>query len=159
VPANTKKQKTPSGSPLFGWLGAVYGVCAVALIPWVIRLGNILPKRTVSPHWHTAWAGLDIMLIVMLSLSAFALIKRSAWTIMTTSIVGGMLIIDAWFDLLTSNSGHEQNDAIISAICIEIPLIVLSFWVAGRCIRQLNAIPRVRAHIRRKLKATRRRAA
>ncbi len=92
------------------------------------------------------------MLIVMLALSALLLLKRSAWVIMTTSIVGGMILIDTWFDLLTSSQGHEFDQALLTGICIEAPLIVLSFWIAARCTRELNAIPRVRAHIRRKLR-------
>ncbi|HSX31141.1 MAG TPA: hypothetical protein VLE99_04450 [Candidatus Saccharimonadales bacterium] len=144
-------QKRLARNPALRWFSWLYGLSAVVLVPWVLHLGSVLPKRVVSPHWHMAWVGLDVMLIVMMGLNALALLKRSAWVIMSASIVGGMLVIDAWFDLLTSSQGREFDQAVVSAACIEIPLALVSFWLAGRCIRELNALPRVRAHIRRRL--------
>ncbi len=152
VNKTNKRAATGTRKTLFRWLAALYAFCALALIPWVTRLGDILPKRSVSPHWHSAWVGLDVMLIAALALSAWALVKRSAWAIMTTSIVGGMLVLDGWFDLLTSSRGHEFETAVLSAIFIEAPLAALSFWIAIRCIRELNTMPKVRARIRGRLK-------
>ncbi|HSX35318.1 MAG TPA: hypothetical protein VLH84_00095 [Patescibacteria group bacterium] len=152
--AKTKKvkHKPIPKTRLFRWVGGLYAVCSVALIPWVIHLGRVLPTRFVSPHWHSAWVGLDVMLIVMLALSAWALVRRSAWVIMTTSIVGGMLLLDTWFDLLTSHQGVELNTAVLTAAFIEIPLASLSFWVAIRCLDAIDTMPRVRARIRGRLK-------
>ncbi len=121
---------------LYYWLAAFYAFCAVVLIPWVIALANVLPKRYVSPNWRPAWIGLDVMLIVMLIASAIALVKHSLWIIMTTSIVGAMLLLDAWFDILTASKGGPLTSALASAVFIELPLVVLSFGIAGHTIRQ-----------------------
>ncbi|HKU18936.1 MAG TPA: hypothetical protein VJP80_06740 [Candidatus Saccharimonadales bacterium] len=148
---NKTKHAARKKKPLFPWLGALYAFCALALIPWVVRLGTVIPHRTVSPHWQSAWVGLDVMLIVMLALSAIMLLVHSAWAIMTTSIVGGMLVLDAWFDLLTAHRGHEFTLALASALCIEVPLAALSFWVAVHAIRELDALPKARRQVRARL--------
>jgi hypothetical protein len=90
----------------------VYGLIALALIPWTAHLSSSLPSRHQTAHWDVLWAGFDLGL-----LAAFA-------------GTGTLLLCDAWFDLLTSRPGSERLWASIEALLGELPLAVFSFWVA-----------------------------
>jgi hypothetical protein len=38
----------------------------VALLPWVVYLGVMLPDHYVARHWAAAWVGFDVLLMAML---------------------------------------------------------------------------------------------
>jgi hypothetical protein len=119
-------------------LGILYGFCAIALIPWIITLANTLPERYRSQHWRGAWVGFDIFVVVWLLATAISVYRRSLWAIMTATATGVLLIVDAWFDVLTARSGKPALEALLLAIFIEIPLAMLSFWIVGNYIRVHN---------------------
>lgn len=114
------------------WLTLIYGVACGFLIPWTIFLSYVLPPHYVSGHWDVAWAGFDIFEALLFALTALLAIRRSSWTALSASMLGAILLIDAWFDVLTSKSGQDQHTAILEALFVELPLAVLSFALAHR---------------------------
>lgn len=112
------------------WLAAFLGGCAIALLPWTIVINAALPSRTVVSHWDTAWTGFDIALGCVLLATAIAT-RRSGPAAATLAAAGcAMLVCDAWFDVLTSDTSAERITAAIEAGVAELPLATLCFLIA-----------------------------
>jgi hypothetical protein len=120
------------------WVILVYGACCGFLIPWTIFLGEKLPIVYVSTHWDIAWTGLDIMTSILFALTAFFAVKKSSWIAISCSMLAMILVIDVWFDVLTSKPGFDQNAAILEAAIIEIPLSILSMMIAIKIFKSLR---------------------
>jgi hypothetical protein len=54
---------------------------------------------------------------------------QSVWVIISASTTGSLLLVDAWFDIMSEHGGSFYQ-AITVAAFIEIPLAVLSYYVA-----------------------------
>jgi hypothetical protein len=108
----------------------VYGLFALALIPWTTHLTASLPNRHEAAHWDVLWAGFDIGLILAGAATAIAALRRSRLLTITASITGTLLLCDSWFDVLTSQPGSERLWAVGEAVFAEIPLALFSFWIA-----------------------------
>jgi hypothetical protein len=108
----------------------VYAVLALALIPWTAYLTSSLQPKHVTTHWDILWPGFDVALVVAAAATALAVFRQSAWISISASVMGTLLLCDAWFDLWTSNPGSERWWAISEAVLAEAPLAVFSFWVA-----------------------------
>ena len=112
------------------WAGPLYLVLAVLLIPWIIYLGLELPERTTSSHWDIAWVGFDVMEFVALAITGWFAYRRSTWIEVAATAAAVMLFVDAWFDITTANGGWDMVQAGILGVAIELPLAVLSLWLA-----------------------------
>jgi hypothetical protein len=112
------------------WVPLLYGLACLILIPWTIFLAYLLPRKYVSRNWDVAWVGFDIFEIVLFALTAILAVKRSIWTALTSAMLAMVIIIDAWFDVLTSKSGRPQFRSILEAIIIELPLAIISLYLA-----------------------------
>ena len=121
------------------WVGPLFILCAIVLLPWTAYLLITLPDGYAANHWSIAWAGFDIGLGIALVLTSIAIARRHAFSEVAATITGTLLICDAWFDILTSRGTSDVVQAIISAVLIELPLAVLCFWVAGNVNRALEA--------------------
>ena len=108
----------------------VYGLIALALIPWTAHLSSSLPSRHETAHWDVLWAGFDIGLLAAFAGTAIAVLRYSPLLPLLASATGTLLLCDAWFDLLTSRPGSERLWASVEALLGELPLAVFSFWVA-----------------------------
>lgn len=127
------------------WVTGLYIVSAAILIPWTFYLASSLPQYHLAQHWDLAWAGFDAALIFVLLITVFFAIKRSIWLTVSATAFATMLIIDAWFDVLTSRPGHPQKDAILFAIFVELPIAILTYVFVCRSV----------AHLHRRLKKLR----
>lgn len=134
----------------------VYGVFALALIPWTAHLGSSLPYRHETAHWNLLWAGFDIGLFVSGAATAVAVTHGSRLLTICASITGTLLLCDAWFDLLTYTPGSERAWAAVEAGLGEVPLALFSFWVAYDAERMCSAAQRYVAEQRRRLERRRR---
>ncbi len=107
---------------------------AVALILpfWIIILSHSLPPDHLARRWNWAWVGLDVGECISLALSGYFGLKRSGWLIVTTSIAGTLLLVDAWFDILSAGIGWDNLTALMSALFVELPLAALALFVAWR---------------------------
>lgn len=117
------------------WTVSLYGVLAVALVPWTIYLGWSLPVKHVTPNWDVIWPGLDSGLFLSFLISAILAYRKSRWVTISSTITASFLLIDAWFDVLSSRSSFEKKESIVMALFIEIPLSILSFAIAGHVLR------------------------
>jgi hypothetical protein len=114
------------------WVTIVYVVMSAILIPWTIYLGASLPAHHLSAHWDISWSGLDIAIILaMLATGIFAYL-RSAWIVISSSIVGTLLVVDAWFDVMSERRALQLHEAIFLAILFELPLAFTSYYVAHK---------------------------
>lgn len=118
------------------WMGSVYTVFAVILVPWTIYLSYRLPHHHLEPHYDDAWVGLDIGIMIALLLTGFFASIKSRWAIISAAVVGSFLLVDAWFDVVSSRPGRELNEAIILAVFVELPLSITSFYLSYRLINK-----------------------
>lgn len=107
-----------------------FAAAAFLLVPWSILLWHSLPTDHLDSHWNLAWSGFDISLVLSLGLTALLGLFRSGWVIVTASMAGTLLLMDAWFDCLTAKQGWESGLSLFSAAFIEVPISLLAFWLA-----------------------------
>ncbi|RLV48682.1 hypothetical protein D9V37_13175 [Nocardioides mangrovicus] len=149
APADRLLRDTSRALP---WVGVVLGLCAVLLVPWVFYLGFSLPERQTSAHYDVAWAGFDVFLFLGLAGTAITVLRRSPWMGIWAGAVAALLITDAWFDVVTSPTGHDFWQALVLAVLVELPLAGTCVWVVGHARRM------ARRRIRHLLRSAARRA-
>jgi hypothetical protein len=110
-------------------LAAALGLTAILLVPWTLWLTVTLPTRHLTHHYRLAWVGFDIALAIAFGATAIAALRLSPWLQALATLTGTMLLCDAWFDVVTAASGDEQTQAILEAVCAEIPLAILCGWI------------------------------
>jgi len=120
------------------WVTALYILSAAVLIPWTYYLAKNLPQYHLAQHWDLAWAGFDATMIIVLLVTVVLAVRRTIWLTVPATIFATMLVIDAWFDVLTSRPGHPQKDAILFAVFVELPIAVLTYTVVYRTINHLH---------------------
>jgi hypothetical protein len=122
----------------------LFALVALALVPWALWLAKTLPSQHRSDHWDLAWGGFDGLLAAALLGAAIAAARRSPFLPSWATAAGTLLVVDAWFDVLTSSSGGELHLAIVLAAGGELPLAAISFWVALDAERFYAAAARLR---------------
>lgn len=105
------------------WAGPAFVVCAAVLVPWTFYLGATLPGRAVSAHYDVAWTGFDIALAALLLVTGYMTLRRSQWLVLTAAASATALVVDAWFDVLTS-TGSDVWQAVV------LPLAAVCAWLA-----------------------------
>lgn len=112
--------------------GPLFALLSVLLLPWIVFIAVALPSRQLSPNYDLAWAGFDVFLFVGLAATGFSAMRRSLWLPIAATATATMLIIDAWFDVLTSHNGRDLVFAIAFAVLVELPLSALCWFIAHR---------------------------
>lgn len=133
--------------PSLGRIAPALAAAALFLVPWALWLARTLPGTHASRHWALAWAGFDGALALGLASTAISAIRHSPWLVVAASATGTLLVVDAWFDVLTARSGGELVAATAEAALVELPLAALSFWIvrdAERAIKTLCECLRIR---------------
>ncbi len=120
------------------WLVIIYTVLTVALIPWILILSYTLPTRHVFRHWDLAWVGFDMILFVALATTAYLVYRHSRWLILSATALSTLLVVDAWFDVLSAHPGTQLSLSALLAVGIELPLAAVSLWTASRAIIRLT---------------------
>jgi hypothetical protein len=118
------------------WLPWFYGVSAVWLVPWIYHLQQTLPHRQPLAYWNITWVGFDLVMLAVILLVVYLALKKSVWLSLTLVSLCTLLLVDAWFDVLTSSPGREVTIAILQAVFIEIPWAAISLWSAVRMSRR-----------------------
>ena len=113
------------------WLPHLFVLFGLALVPWILWLVASLPGRAVANHWQIAWAGFDVALASSLAGTGIAMLRRSALSGMLASTSATLLVADAWFDVITAGGSATFTLALVEAICCELPIALLCFWIAG----------------------------
>jgi hypothetical protein len=109
--------------------GPAFALFAIGMIPWTIYIAISLPSRQRSPHYDFAWAGFDVMLLLALAATGFFALRRSRYLSVAATSAATILIIDAWFDVLTSREA-DRPAAIAFAVLIELPLSAVCWWLS-----------------------------
>lgn len=133
-----RAQDEVRGRVVPAWAPRLFVICTVLLVPWTILLFFTLPEEHVAEHWDLAWAGFDVGIAVALASTAASVIRRSAWTAVTATMTGTLLVVDAWFDILTSQGADERWVAVGMAVFCELPLAFLCLYIARNVERVLE---------------------
>jgi len=115
---------------LVRWAGPAFALFSLALLPWTAYLAYSLPSRQVSPHYAIAWAGFDVILLVVLAGTAYFALRRSRYLATAAASAATLLVVDAWFDITTSPPGGQLMEAIVLAVLVELPLASLCVWLS-----------------------------
>lgn len=110
-------------------------ITCLGLIPWIVLLALTLPRRYVANHWAVAWVGFDIALLCALAVTAWAAWRRRQIVIVAALVTGTMLVVDAWFDIVTDSTTRDLVVSVVTAVFGELPLAALAFLGAFRLLR------------------------
>ena len=114
------------------WAGPAFVLSCLILLPWTIYLAYSLPARQVSPHYDVAWVGFDVMLLAALATTGyFALRRRSRYLATAASATAALLIVDAWFDVMTSPR-RQIAQSLALALLVELPVAMVCLWLSAR---------------------------
>jgi hypothetical protein len=102
----------------------------VLTVPWTVYLAATLPLRATAHHYRLAWVGFDVALIVALFATAFLAWRGRRLVVVPAVVTGTMLVVDAWFDVLTSG-GRARSVSVLTAVLVELPLAAVCVWIAG----------------------------
>lgn len=111
------------------WTGPMFALFSVILLPWIVYLAVTLPSRQISSHYDVAWAGFDVILLVSLASTAYFALRRSRYLATAATATAVLLIVDAWFDVMTTPS-NQVLQSIVLAILIELPLAAVCLWLS-----------------------------
>jgi hypothetical protein len=119
----------PVRIPLPRWMTVLLAAVAAGLVPWILYLTFSLPSRHVTFHYDVAWVGFDVALTASFAATAWAAFRGSRWLAPLAAVTGTMLCCDAWFDVVTSQSGGEMWEAIAEAALAELPLAAVCAFI------------------------------
>lgn len=107
----------------------------VALLGWMIYLLTDLPVSYRAQNWDIAWIGFDFAMLISLSTTAWAFWNRRQLAILAAVVSATFLVVDAWFDVITSQRGFDLDAALVSAFVVELPLAAYLIHFSRRAIR------------------------
>lgn len=119
-----------AAAPAPPWVGPVFLGLGALLVPWMVVLAVTLPGHEVAAHYRATWVGFDCMLAVALALTGWFAARRSTWIEVSASVAATLLVVDAWFDVLTAGTRWDRIGAVAEALLVELPLAAVSVWIA-----------------------------
>jgi hypothetical protein len=114
------------------WIGWLVIAAGLLMLPWIAGLVLILPTHHEAAHYDASWIGFDLCLCAMLIRTGWLAQKGREHIELSAAVTGTLLLVDAWFDVVTADSHREQVLALVLALGGEIPLAAFCLWVAGR---------------------------
>jgi hypothetical protein len=111
------------------WVAPLFAVLGAATIPWTAYLAMTLPDHAHTHNYRVAWVGFDIILVVVLLLTAYVAWRGRPMVGLLAASAATMLVVDAWFDVTTSNRS-EVLGSLLSAVLVELPLAGVCCWIA-----------------------------
>ena len=117
------------GSRLVRWVGPVFALFSVVMVPWIAYIAVALPSRQLSPNYDLAWAGFDVLLAAGLAGSAYFALRRSRYLSAASAATAAMLVVDAWFDCMTT-PGSDRWQSIAFCFLVELPLAAVCLWLS-----------------------------
>jgi hypothetical protein len=125
----TQPLRDGSGAPL-RWGGWVFLGASALLLPWMAFLAISLPTTASAGHWTGAWIGIDVMEATGLAITGWLVLRRDLRVRIAAGATGGFLLADAWFDVMTAQPTWDVLQAAMTAVLVELPLLVLCSAVA-----------------------------
>jgi len=117
------------------WAIALYIILSVVSIPWIFNLAENLPTRHLVRHWDAVWVGFDAFIFVVLLLTVYFALKKLVWAALSATALATLLVVDAWFDILTARPGHQQRISILFGLS-EVVLAGLTFKIIYHMIKR-----------------------
>lgn len=114
------------------WIGWLVIAAGLLMLPWVAGLMFILPTRHEAAHYGASWIGFDLALCGMLIRTGWLAQQGREHIELSAAVTGTLLLVDAWFDVVTADSHRELAIALLLAFVCELPLAAFCLWVAGR---------------------------
>jgi len=97
---------------------------SIALIPWIAYLAVSLPPDYHARNWQITWVGFDVLLVISMATTAYLGWQRRQLLMIPAFATGLLLLVDAWFDIVTADAGDVWFSVAIACVG-EIPLAVL----------------------------------
>ena len=130
-----------AGRLLPRWVMIFFIVAAVVLIPWIVLLfGDTSAQFGVAKHSRLVWGGFDCFLVLGFAVTAYRIATRSPRGAITAAATGTMLLVDAWFDILTARRPSAELTAILMAVFAEVPCAMICFFVARRIVHLFEQV-------------------
>jgi hypothetical protein len=139
--SSSSARTAPADRRPLRWIVPLFGLAALLLVPWVVLVIVSLPSAHRAAHWDIAWAGFDVALALLLVTVAVAAWRGSPWLEGAATATATLLLVDAWFDVLTSSTRAELIVSIAEAVLVELPLAILCLLLARNAERGLGAPP------------------
>ena len=114
---------------LVRWAGPSFALFALIMVPWTIYIGFSLPARQLSPNYDLAWAGFDVLLLSLLAITGYFALRRSRYLAPAASATAALLVVDAWFDCMTTPAPERWQSIVLCAL-IELPLAGVCLWLS-----------------------------
>jgi len=114
---------------LVRWTGPSFTLFSLILLPWTIYIGLSLPARQLSPNYDLAWAGFDVLLLGSLATTGYFALRRSRYLASAASATAALLVVDAWFDCMTTPAPERWQSILLCAF-IELPLAGVCLWLS-----------------------------
>jgi hypothetical protein len=145
---------TPPQAPR--WVAPLFVTLGVLAVPWTVYLAYSLPTQAESPHYRLAWVGFDVVLVAAVFATALLSWHGRRLVVVPAVVTATLLVVDAWFDVLTTPGPEEIAVAVASAVLLELPLAAVCIWIAAHT--EYLSIRR-EAYLTRRLARAERRAA
>jgi hypothetical protein len=129
-----------SAAPLWRsrWVPVGFGAVAAGLVPWLVVLYTTLPGTADAQHWSLAWTGFDCLMAAGLASTGWITYRHDARAGLTAAATGALALVDAWFDVMTALPGWELAEAVLLAVCAELPLAGVCASIAVSVHRSLT---------------------
>ncbi len=114
------------------WFGPLFIALAVLTLAWILVLWVTLPRRDVSEHYRLAWVGFDVFLALALARTGWLAWHGHDHVELPAVASATLLVVDAWFDVVTASSRTNALEALASAVFVELPLAAFCMWIARR---------------------------
>ncbi|MFF4487142.1 hypothetical protein ACFY0F_11715 [Streptomyces sp. NPDC001544] len=98
------------------WALVLLGAAAVLLVPWMVVLALTLPASTRVHNWSLAWIGLDVLMAAGCAATALLGLRGDPRARLTASATASVAVLDAWFDITTSQVGGPLAEAVACAV-------------------------------------------
>jgi hypothetical protein len=118
-------------------LAWIYLVVSTGLLPWIVYLALSLPKRNLEHHYRFTWVGFDTLLVLALAGAAYLAFRMDPRVQFPAMAAATLLVVDAWFDVTTSDSRRNMFTAMVLAVLVELPAAAFSLYVARRVSRRV----------------------
>jgi hypothetical protein len=86
------------------------------------------------------WTGFDVALAASLVATALAALGHRWWLSDVAAATATLLLVDAWFDILTAATVREVVAAALEASLAELPVATLCVWLALDARRRMRPV-------------------
>ncbi|MER5636259.1 hypothetical protein ABT095_04815 [Kitasatospora sp. NPDC002227] len=125
-------------------LALVFLTAAALLLPWTVLLFLTLPGRQQAERWNIAWGGFDALLILVFTGAAVRILRLSPKSAFVNAAAATLLVVDAWFDVMTAPTTGELVQALLMAGLVELPMAVIC---ARTALRVLSLLEQARPYL------------